>query len=69
MTEKKDKQQGGTVKMALGPASWIIDRFDPSIEGVPVLTSEYQDVPADKEEAVRDAAKANNLTLGVKKGA
>lgn len=53
-----------TVRLKLGPASWPVDHFDAAIEGVPVLSfDEYQDVPAGQEQAVRDAAKANGVTI------
>lgn len=57
-----------TVRLKLGPASWRHDGFDPSIEGVPVITHEGADVPVNQEEAVKKAAKANGLTISKEEG-
>lgn len=64
--EKKAKNQGasqGTVRLALGKGDWRVDSFDPSIEGVPALTQEYANVPADKEEAVKASARDHGFTI------
>lgn len=62
MADKESNK--ATVRLKLGPASWPVDHFNPSIEGVPALSFlEYQNVPAGQEQAVRDAAKANGLTI------
>lgn len=62
MADKENTKS--TVRLKLGPASWPVDHFNPSIEGVPVLSlTEAQDVPAGQEQAVRDAAKVNGLTI------
>lgn len=62
MTEKKT-DESKAVRLALGPASWRVDHFDPSIKGVPVLTQDFADVPADQEEAVRAKARDNGLSI------
>jgi hypothetical protein len=64
MAEQK-KKDSGTVRLKLAPASWPVDEFNPSIEGVPNLKfGEYTDVPAGQEQAIRDRAKDSGLTIG-----
>lgn len=50
-----------TVKLA--PADYRVDSFDPSVEGVPEIKQGGTEVPANREDAVRDAAKAADVRL------
>lgn len=52
-----------TVKLAIAPSSWQTDYFDPSVEGVEPISQAGTDVPAAKEDAVRDAAKRSGVSL------
>jgi len=50
-----------TVKLAVN--SWQHYAFDPSIEGVEVITREGTVVPTDKEQEVREKARKAGISL------
>lgn len=51
------------VTMAIAPSDWQIDYLDTSVEGVPVLDHEGVEVPASKEDAVKEAAKRSGVSV------
>jgi hypothetical protein len=53
---------GAVVRLQLN--AWPVDRFEHGVEGVDPLTSHAPtDVPADKEDAVRAAARTAGLSI------
>ena len=47
----------------LEPADFEVSAFDPRVEGVEPIRKGGTDVPADKEQAVREAAKRTGVRI------
>lgn len=63
------KQEGAQVtRLAVREGALGADEFDPSIEGVEVITRDGTDVPSGKVEEVKEAAKRSGVSVREVKG-
>lgn len=51
------------IVLALGPGEWMLDSFDPMVEGVEAITHAGTPVPAKLETEVRGRARAAGVSI------
>jgi hypothetical protein len=59
----ENDKAGEPVRLRLARSEWTLTEFDPQVEGVPALSHDMADVPADKEQEVRTICRVYGVSV------